>query len=101
MEAAPVIASRTLHLREGGNEHDVEVELKLPQLTDDGENYFCAVSFKGLSGTLPRGAYGVDGVQALSLALKLVAQTLYSHPDYLGGRLHWLDDPDDLGFQRS
>ena len=79
---------------------DVEVRIHEPIALADGENYFCRLSFVGLEGDLPSGAYGIDTLQALRLALRALGHALHEHPEFLAGNLRWLDDPDDLGLPK-
>jgi hypothetical protein len=44
-----------------------------------------------------RGAHGVDAVQALDLALKMVGAVLYTHAAWKAARLTWLGGR-NLGF---
>jgi hypothetical protein len=101
MQPGLVIARRTFHLRGADGEREVEVRLHAPVELDDGDNYFCRLSFVGLTGELPDGAYGIDSMQALRLALRALGRALYEHPDFQAGRLRWLDDADDLGLPKG
>jgi Domain of unknown function (DUF6968) len=100
MQGARVIASRTFHLRTASGDREVEVRLHEP-VQRDGDDYFCGLSFVGLDGELPTGAFGIDSLQALRLALRALGRALHDHPEFHEGRLRWLDDPDDLGLPRG
>ena len=56
----------------------------------------CRVRIAGLDRGVDQYAYGVDGVQALVLALEMARVILRTTPLPDGARLTWLDD-DDLG----
>lgn len=94
-----VVAIRALRLKESsGEERGVLVRIHKPEPIDNGANYHCRISFEGFQPRCPRGAYGVDSIQALQLALVLVASALSTSVEYRERRLRWLDDSDDLGF---
>lgn len=62
-----------------------------PYPVDDGGSWFCPVRIEGLGDGKVRRAGGVDAVQAIHLALKLIATLLYTSDEYKGGRLRWLN----------
>lgn len=63
-----------------------------------GSDWGCAVQVTGLDGWLsrPRFVFGIDGLQALHLAIQFASATL----ETAGCELEWLGQKDDLGFPR-
>lgn len=57
-------------------------------------DYYCPVRISGLGGIQERGAYGVDSLQALFLAMKMTGMVLYSSVEFRGDRLKWFDGTD-------
>ncbi len=83
-----VIARRNFEL--DGREGAVVLTVFAPKLYDNGRDWCCTYRVEGLPGRADRRAGGVDGVQALELALKNMAMFLYSSPEAREGRLTFL-----------
>lgn len=83
-----VIARRSFEL--DGREGAVILTVFAPELYDNGRDWCCTYRVEGLSRKVERRVGGVDGVQALDLALKNMAMFLYSMPETREGRLTWL-----------
>ena len=63
-----------------------------------GSDWGCVVQVTGLGRRLsrPRVVFGIDGLQALHLAIQSAGVTL----ETCGHQLEWLGQRDDLGFPR-
>jgi hypothetical protein len=93
-----VIAVRNLDLR-GGKE--VVVTIGMPRKTPDEDDYYCPYQITGADRSDIRYAVGVDAVQALELALRMIGADLYTSNEALNGALSWEGGIDgDLGFPR-
>ena len=87
MPADGFIAMRTLDLA-GEPSRAVTVAIKPP--VADGGDYRCEFQIVGLGTDQIRHAMGIDGAQALMLALKLIGTVLYTSEESKQGRLTWL-----------
>jgi len=93
-----IIAHRFLEcMDDRGKKIDVNVYIWRPIADPDGVNWTCPFEIAGLPGKRPRGAHGVDAIQALELALKMVGAILYTSKAWQAGRLTWLGHR-NLGF---
>jgi hypothetical protein len=98
------IATRRLQfLGEPGRE--VLISLGRPRPSPDSPEsgeYFCPFQITGAGDERVRYAAGVDGFQALELALKLIGSVLYRLNSQAGGRLRWeFDESGGLGFPQD
>jgi hypothetical protein len=77
----------------------VNVKVAVPTKTPDvADEWTCEYQIDGLGDGKTRKAFGVDGIQALLLALTYVSTKLYTSPDYESGELAWDGGlPGDLG----
>jgi hypothetical protein len=68
-----IIAKRDIIAVEKGSglRKNVAIEIFLPQPTEDGRDFFCRARFNGIDGE-SYNVGGVDGVQALSLAVSRI-----------------------------
>jgi hypothetical protein len=89
-----VIATRTLDLPRGRR---VIVKIGKPRKFRGDDSYFCPFEIHGLATSGIRYAGGVDPVQALELAMKIIGVTLYISNESKAGKLTWLGDR-NLGF---
>ncbi|MGO8998275.1 MAG: DUF6968 family protein [Polyangiaceae bacterium] len=93
-----VIASRTLELRHrDGSSTPVVVRIGRPEPIDDGRNYRCEYEIEGLSTTKRAWLGGVDGAQALWMALVGVGIVLRTSEEGKEGRITF-DGGEDLFF---
>ena len=88
------IAMRSLTLA-GETPREVTVGIKRP-VPDNGP-YKCEYQIVGIGSGKVRYAVGVDSMQALVLALKIIGADLYSSEAAKEGRLSWFGSP-NLGF---
>lgn len=84
--SAPLLASRRLVLIEGKERTEVRVDIG--PLKDHTSSTSCHVHIEGTDGSMDQDIYGVDGVQALQLALKFAGSTL----DRLGKSWEYLEE---------
>lgn len=88
MELGDVIASRILSL---DDTESVSVSIGRPVVDSDG-SVFCPYQITGIGTGRVRRIGGVDGVQSILLAMKMIANDLYSSPEGRAGRLSWAGD---------
>ncbi len=83
--------------RTGKGKRPVILTIGVPQRVP-GSDWGCAVQVTGLDRWLsrPRFVFGIDGLQALHLAIQFASATLETS----GNKLEWLGQTDDLGFPR-
>lgn len=91
-----VIAVRELDLLGGGK---ATVTIGKPEKFPDADDYYCPYQISGIKRSNVRYAGGVDAVQALELALKMIGADLYTSDEAKAGALSWKgSDKGDLGF---
>ena len=88
------IAQRELEL-EGARK--ITVVVGKPEKFPGDDDYYCPYQITGLGDDKVRYAGGIDGVQALWLALQMIAADLYTSSEAQNGKLTWHDER-DLGF---
>jgi hypothetical protein len=90
------IATRTLSV--GGKQ--VTVVIEKPEEFPEGDNFYCRYQITGIGNGRVRYAGGVDAVQALQLALKMIGAELYTSQEAKTKQLSWeaAQSPSDLGF---
>ena len=93
---ARVAARRVFH-KPGTSKQRVTLTIGVPRRVP-GSDWGCLVQITGLgrSRSRPRFVYGIDGLQALYLAIQFAGAEL----ETCGCRLEWLGQTDDLGFPR-
>lgn len=72
-----------------GDRPSVWLKLDRPREFPDAEGYFCGYQVTGLSKPLAGHAGGVDGIQALYLAMEMVLMRLVATPEYRARQLTW------------
>ncbi len=83
------------------NETKIEIQIGKPQPFPNTVDFFCPVQLKGSGINKLSYAAGVDEVQALQLALKLIGAELDIINKEYQGTLRWIGNEDgDLGFPR-
>ncbi len=93
-----VIATRELDIADSGAK--VIVGIGTPKNFPDSSDYYCPYEIRGLGNDKIRYAGGIDGVQALLLALQMVGAELYTSEEGKAGTLIWAGGH-DLGFPVS
>lgn len=98
VELGVVIAERRFHVL-GRPEMDVRLRLGMPRAFDDSEgDFYCPYQIVGLGEEVVRYVGGVDGLQALELAIRFMPTELETLRHRCPG-LRWADAPDGhLGF---
>lgn len=93
-----IIATRELDL--ANSEAKVMVHIGKPEKYPDSSDYYCPFRIAGLGKERANRAGGVDAVQALLLALKMVGAELYTSKEAKDGHLKWVGSSGDgdLGF---
>jgi hypothetical protein len=91
------IAVRQYSLVESGERSDVTVRLFQPEPDPDESNYRCRFRIEWPSDTKEIYAYGVDAIQALILALKMLGATINTSQAVKEGRLVWLEPGGGFG----
>ena len=90
-----VIAERRLSL-DGGK---IVVRLGMPRrFPDSPDDCYCLFEIEGFGDLQRRYAAGVDSIQALRVAFKMIGTILHCHRQELGDRFYWVERGDDLGF---
>ncbi|RFU43593.1 hypothetical protein DZF91_00445 [Actinomadura logoneensis] len=90
-----VMATRRLTLEQRGGQSEVLVQLAQPQQDEHGD-FVCLLEIAGLGEEHRYPSHGVDGIQALQLALKTASAVLDAHARQ-GATLRWNDET-NLGF---
>ena len=93
-DVGSAIATRALKLRSGVN---VIVSIGRPEKFPDSVDYYCPYQIRGIGDEHVRYARGVDGVQALELALKKIGADLYTSREAQSKELIW-NGGENLGF---
>ncbi len=92
-----IIAIRQLDLADG---RKVTITIGKPEPFPDDVNYYCPYQIIGIKRDKVRYAGGVDAVQALQLALKMIGADLETSDEARAGVLSWKggSKKSDLGF---
>ena len=91
-----IIAERVLKLRGGQGDVEIPVLIFAPQRTED--DWSCQIEIGWPGEKLTRIAVGVDAVQALELALKMIGAQIYASDHHESGALEWLKPEKGYGF---
>ena len=90
-----VIAERRLTL----DGSQIVVRLGMPQrFPDSPGHYYCPFEIEGFGDMQRQFAAGIDSMQAIRLAYKMIGTILHCHRQELGDRFYWMEKGDDLGF---
>ena len=93
MDLLDIIAERSLELRTPGGTSTVLVQLGRPRSERDGRGpYSCGLRVHSPGRVLERTAVGIDGLEAIRVALQMVRQELLVDlPRLTGGTVSWQD----------
>jgi hypothetical protein len=80
---------RILQYQQNGERSEVIIEFGCPKPRDD--DFGCRLRIKGESFNVDRIIYGVDSLQAITLAIKLARSIITDSEAYKEGRLYWLE----------
>jgi len=93
-----VIATRKLYFLDD-QKKEIAVLIGRPQRQPDSSDYYCSFQVLGLGDEKARRAIGIDEVQALQLAMKMIGAYLDRLNKDSGGKLKWEgDETGDVGF---
>jgi hypothetical protein len=92
-----VVAERILDLDAGGERREVRVLIGAPRNIPGSVDFYCAYQVVGLADATVRYTEGVDGAQAMYLAMEAVGTLLAATPEARAGRLTWYGER-ALGF---
>lgn len=92
-----VVAERILDLDVAGERHEVKVLIGTPRNIPGSDDFYCAYQVVGLMDGTVRYTEGVDGAQAMYLAMEAVGTLLAATPEARSGRLTWYGER-ALGF---
>jgi len=96
-----IVAARKLYFFDD-KKKEIAVLIGKPQRQSDSSDYYCLFQVVGIGDEEVRHATGIDAVQAMQLAMKMIGAYLYSLNQHNGGRLRWEgDETGDLGFPVS
>jgi len=93
-----VIAIRELTSNSGKK---ITVTIGIPEMfPDGGDDYYCPYQIIGIGNERVRYAGGIDSVQSLELAFKMIGTDLYTSAEAQAGELNWAggSKKGDLGF---
>jgi hypothetical protein len=91
-----VIATRTLRLRRVGKDVEIPIRIFAPQRQT--VDWSCRFEVGWPDETLAMAAMGVDAVQALELAMKMIGAQIYASDHHASGKLMWLEPGKGYGF---
>jgi len=85
---------RILHLEQNGRLSEVSVEISYP--TGNGEEFGCRVFINGGMFHVDTTIFGVDELQAMTLAIRFARSVIVDSEAYKTGKLYWLEPGADL-----
>jgi hypothetical protein len=86
---------RVLHLEEESHHSEIAIEIGYPE--KHGEEFGCHVVIKSHKLLdFDNIIFGVDPMQAMTLALRFVRCMIMDHEFYRSGRLYWLEPGNDF-----
>jgi hypothetical protein len=91
-----VIATRVLKLRQGPSEIPVPIRIFAPEQREI--DWACRFEIDWPDETVGLDAMGVDAVQALELAMKMIGAFLYTTDHHASGNLTWQAPGQGYGF---
>jgi hypothetical protein len=102
-EIGEIIAERKYIIRRGsGEESDAIVNIGKPQSFPDSPDYYTPFQIKGFGSEKVMYCGGVDAVQSLQLAMRVIGAELQSRRNSLSDDMIWEGDENgDLGFPLS
>lgn len=90
------IVERTLHYSDGGRDIDIAVSIDLP--VQGERDWSCRYRIGWPDGAYEGRGYGLDGTQALLLAMEAIGTDLYTSDHHRSGRLRWHEFGNGYGY---
>lgn len=90
------ILERVLHYSAKERAFEIPISIDLP--VQGERDWSCVYRIGWPDGTHNGSGYGLDGMQALMLALQAIGADIYTSAYHRSGRLSWLDPGDGYGF---
>jgi hypothetical protein len=94
--AAMIVATRLLTLRRA--QGDVEIPIRIFAPEPQEIDWSCRIEIDWPDEKLARAAVGVDAIQAIELALRMVGAQIYASDHHKSGALEWLEPGKGYGF---
>lgn len=91
-----LIATRVLKLRRSTGDIDIPIRIFAPE--PQAVDWACRFEIDWPDGMLTIAARGIDAVQALDLAQKMIGALIYASDHHASGRLMWLEPGKGYGF---
>lgn len=91
-----IFAERILKLKGSGTDQDIPIVIFTPKEADG--SWLCKFTIGWPDGEIAMDAGGVDGVQALEVALRMIGAIIYSSDHHASGDLVWLERGKGYGF---
>jgi hypothetical protein len=92
-----VIATRILAFHNGNENRNVSVRIFAPK-QEEPRVWLCAYEIDWPEGTRKFAAHGVDSIQAVEMALKMIGAELYTSDYHKSGLLTWEQPGKGYGF---
>jgi hypothetical protein len=94
-----VILRRKMQIDTGGNRMDVEIRIHRPDPDVMSSDFRCHFEIDGLATkVISRDIIGVDEIQSVILAMKIIGTELYTSKAAKSGTLVWLEKGHGYGF---
>jgi hypothetical protein len=91
-----IIATRVLTLARA--EGDIAIPVRILSPTQGETAWTCRFEIDWPDGTLALDVGGVDAIQAIDMALKIIGSLIYASDHHESGRLRWLEPGKGYGF---
>jgi hypothetical protein len=91
-----IIATRVLKLRQPAGDIEIPVRIHAPERQSNA--WTCKVEVGWPDGTVSVPVGGIDAVQALELALRIIGAQVYASDHHASGKLMWLEPGKGYGF---
>lgn len=90
-----MLITRTLRLTDAAA---VSITVRIFAPVQEDIDWSCALAIDWPSGVWERKAFGIDAIQSLELALRMIGTELYASGYHKAGRLMWLKPGAGYGF---
>jgi hypothetical protein len=91
-----IVATRILKLRDPRGDIDIPIRIFAPEKLEI--DWVCRFDIDWPDEKLTRIAVGIDAIQALELALKLIGAQIYTSDYHQAGKLEWFGRGQGYGF---